>query len=137
MVPGSDRERERRQWKRHKYLLPAVFCVVSGRDRTVRSRSLKGTVEDISAAGLRLKVSNTEADGLHISGQLYGQGWVANKLEIEFELPTSPPEKVTFLGLVEWYDRDQGSLAVSLGVSVRYLEMSESDKEKLMKFLAA
>ena len=127
---------ERRQWKRHKCTIPAVYRIVSGRDRAVMSRRLKCTVEDISVAGVRIKVSNTEADGLHISGQLHGQGWVANKVEIEFEMPTSPPEKITFLGLVEWYDREQGAKEVSLGVSVRYLEMSEGDKENLMKFLA-
>lgn len=129
-------EAERRQWKRHKYTISAVYRIVSGRDRAVMSRRLKCTVEDISVAGLRIKVSDTEADGLHISGQLYGQGWVANKVEIEFELPTSPPEKITFLGLVEWYDTQYGTRAVRVGASVRYLEMSKGDKENLMKFLA-
>lgn len=124
---------ERRQWKRKDFSAQATMRIVSGLETNKASRAEKVLVTNISQGGIRIQTPFLSLDNLHIIGEVTDTVWRPNLLDIQLELPSESPQKVSFQGNAEWYLRTGKEPYYLVGISINLIK--PEDRKRLIAFL--
>lgn len=127
----------KRESKRAKISLNAMFKIVSGDDAENKSSATDCLVTDLTLKGLCFEAGMVQIDRMHIFFD--GSSLVKNFLEIDLQLPhkkkDTPHNRITFMGGVIWYDRKDSNPKYPFYIGVEIVEISENDRLKIKSFL--
>ncbi len=125
--------REHRRWKRKYVSAEAMMRIVYALDQKRASGQKKILVTDISVGGIKAQANFLSLDDLHVVGNLTESAWMPNILDVELELPISPPKSISFQGRAEWYSKTGAGPYSMIGISISII--SKEDREELVNFL--
>ena len=125
--------REHRRWKRKYVSAEAMMRIIYALDQKRASGQKKILVTDISVGGIKAQANFLSLDDLHVVGNLTESAWMPNILDVELELPISPPKSISFQGRAEWYSKTGAGPYSMIGISISII--SKEDREELVNFL--
>jgi len=123
--------KERRRYGRISAHSDVKFRIIDSENPAIRSQLLQGKVFDLSAEGLCIGTTTVQADGLHV---FHPSSRYKNRLEVEVALDPCMAPLRTF-GEVKWYSRDKDEKGSVFKMGVKWLSLSESDRQTLNNFL--
>ena len=124
---------ERRRYGRIPAHFDVKFRIIDSKNPAIRSQLLQGKVFDLSAEGLCIGTTTVQADGLHV---FHPSSQYKNRLEVEVDLDPCLAPLRTF-GEAKWYSQDKDEKGSIFKMGVKWLSLSESDRQTLNNFLEA
>jgi len=122
--------KERRRYGRISAHSDVKFRIIDSKNPAIRSQLLQGKVFDLSAEGLCIGTTTVQAE-LHV---FHPSSHYKNRLEVEVDLdPCMAPLRT--LGQVRWYSRDKDEKGSVFKMGVKWLFLSDSDRQTLNNFL--
>jgi hypothetical protein len=122
--------KERRRCGRISAHSDVRFRIIDSKNPSIRSLLLQGKVFDLSAEGLCIGTTTVQAE-LHVFHQ---SSHYKNRLEVELDLDPCIAPLRTF-GEVKWYSRHKDEKGSIFKMGVKWLFLSESDRQTLNNFL--